>query len=429
MKRWKLCALVLVSLFAAGPLPGQGQPRSDIREVKVKRYVAPGNIWKGETVMETNWNKICEDPQGRIWFSGGDHWGTDRTNVAGQYERPWGFGNTVVSFYDPKSDTVTEVFELDRKARSSPTSRPRGTARSTPISCPTRRAISGRPGTWVPPTTTSSPTRTIPKSYAGGAILKYDPRTRKTQYFGVPAPFGGTVALYLDEKRSTVHGFSVDRGTVLEAQYRHPRVPPLRDQRPRRRPRDDHGPRRHVLFRERIQRPHPVRSRQRNVRGPADHDSRTSGLGRSPPGMSSTASRRRASCGAWTRRPTRSRNTATWSASRKSGSIRRTWRLTRQWGRLYMIAGGHGITLSGMPILTIFDLKAKKFYWPGKIDVDGCYGAVCGRDHTVYFSCYAAHPRAEGQSRTGYPPAHARPLRSALESGGIELTKKILRSL
>jgi hypothetical protein len=36
-----------------------------------------------------------------------------------------------------------------------------------------------------------------------------------------------------------------------------------------------------------------------------------------------------------------------------------------------------------------FDLKTRKFVWPGKIDVDGCYGAVCARDHTVYFSCYA----------------------------------------
>ncbi len=62
-------------------LPGRGQPKSDIREVSVKKYIAPGNIWKGESVMETNWNKICEDPQGRIWFSGGDHWGTDRTDI------------------------------------------------------------------------------------------------------------------------------------------------------------------------------------------------------------------------------------------------------------------------------------------------------------------------------------------------------------
>ena len=64
--------------------------------------------------------------------------------------------------------------------------------------------------------------------------------------------------------------------------------------------------------------------------------------------------------------------------------------LDEEWGRLYMVAGGHGITLAGgMPILTVFDLKTGKFVWPGKIDVDGCYGAVCARDHTVYFSCYA----------------------------------------
>ena len=63
--------------------------------------------------------------------------------------------------------------------------------------------------------------------------------------------------------------------------------------------------------------------------------------------------------------------------------------LDEKWGRLYFMAGGHGITLYGMPILSIFDLKEKKFYWPGKVDVDGCYGAVVGRDHKVYFTCYA----------------------------------------
>jgi hypothetical protein len=41
--------------------PGPAEER--YQEVSVKKYVAPGSIWKGESVMETNWNKICEDPR------------------------------------------------------------------------------------------------------------------------------------------------------------------------------------------------------------------------------------------------------------------------------------------------------------------------------------------------------------------------------
>ena len=63
--------------------------------------------------------------------------------------------------------------------------------------------------------------------------------------------------------------------------------------------------------------------------------------------------------------------------------------LDEEWNRLYFMAGSHGVTLVGMPVLTILDLKTKKFYWAGKVDIDGCYGSVVGRDHVVNFSCYA----------------------------------------
>ena len=63
--------------------------------------------------------------------------------------------------------------------------------------------------------------------------------------------------------------------------------------------------------------------------------------------------------------------------------------LDEKWGRLYFLAGSHGSTLAGMPILTIFDLKEKKFYWAGGVDVDGCYGAVAASNNSVYFGTYA----------------------------------------
>lgn len=45
-------------------------------------------------------NKICETPDGRIWFSGCDHWGSDAFDTAYRYDRLWGFGNTTVCRYD-----------------------------------------------------------------------------------------------------------------------------------------------------------------------------------------------------------------------------------------------------------------------------------------------------------------------------------------
>ena len=42
-------------------------------------YVAEGLKWKNESAQNTSWNKITETPDGKIWFCGGDHWGTDET--------------------------------------------------------------------------------------------------------------------------------------------------------------------------------------------------------------------------------------------------------------------------------------------------------------------------------------------------------------
>ena len=50
-----------------------------------------------------------------------------------------------------------------------------------------------------------------PKSYAGGALIKYDPQTKNVDYFGIPCPYGATVGLYYDEKRNILNGISPDR--------------------------------------------------------------------------------------------------------------------------------------------------------------------------------------------------------------------------
>ena len=108
--------LLLALVFLAVPVKVNSQPTSDIKQIFPKMYPAGGLVWKGINTQNTCWGKICEDPKGRIWFSGGDHWGTDRKGgiYEDRYERPWGYGNTTVCYYDPKKDKATVAFELDR---------------------------------------------------------------------------------------------------------------------------------------------------------------------------------------------------------------------------------------------------------------------------------------------------------------------------
>ena len=387
MKHLRCGTVILIGLLAI-PLLGFGQPKSDIREVSVKKFVSPGNIWKGESVMETNWNKICEDPQGRIWFSGGDHWGTDRTNNPDRFERLWGYGNTIVSYYDPRSNKVTEVFDLDKESAIFSNAETPGHGKiHANIQADSQGNI------WTAGYMGASYDHEFgnawfPKSYAGGAVVKYDPRTKKVDYYGIPNPYGGLVALYLDEKRSTVHGFSVDRGRYfrLNTQTRELR---------RYETNGRFGIREMIVDREGM----CYFANEFNGLTQFNPDTETfTDLDMKIPGLrASVVSSKNIIYGI-------SAEGFLWSYDPKTNKVEEyghvcsvpkervytpNMALDEQWGRIYMVAGGHGITLSGMPILTIFDLKTKQFIWPGKIDVDGCYGAVCGRDHTVYFSCYA----------------------------------------
>ena len=65
--------------------------------------------------------------------------------------------------------------------------------------------------------------------------------------------------------------------------------------------------------------------------------------------------------------------------------------LDEKWGRLYFIAGNHGgeVLEEALETLTILDIKRKKFHWLGIVKgIEGCFGALVAKDHTVYFSCF-----------------------------------------
>ena len=57
------------------PLISSGQSINvqKIQKIRLKMYPAEGLVWENESGQNTNWNKITETPDGKIWFCGGDH--------------------------------------------------------------------------------------------------------------------------------------------------------------------------------------------------------------------------------------------------------------------------------------------------------------------------------------------------------------------
>lgn len=390
MRRSTLVVLALVVLLI--PLAAYGQPKSDMKQVLPKMYPAGGLEWNGVSVQESCWGKICEDPKGRIWFSSGDHWGTDRKGgiFDQRYERPWGYGNTTVCFYDPKSDKAQVGFELDRASTIFSNA-------ETPMHGKIHANIQSdsEGNIWTAGYMGDSYSHAksdvfYPKSYAGGAVIRYNPQTDDINYYGLPTPYCGQVALYLDEKRSTVQGFDVDRARYWRLNYETMTLK-LYETNGRFGTREmimDHNGM--CYFANEFE---GLTMFNPDTETFTDLDIKIPGL------RASVVSSKNVIYGI-------SADGFVWSYDTKSGKVEEYGHvvqspkevvytpdiaLDEEWGRLYFIAGGHGVFLlgSGMPILTIFDINNKKFYWPGKLDVDGCYGAVCAKDHAVYFGCYA----------------------------------------
>ena len=382
-------ALVLCCILAWSTA-GLAQPTNDIKQVFPAFYPAGGLVYEGINTQDTCWNKICESPDGRIWYSGGDHWGVDRKGGVYElrYERPWGYGNTTVCAYNPKNDKATVEYELDRASALYSNQETAGHGKiHANIQCDSKGHI------WTAGYMGSSYNHEFnsayyPKGYAGGAIINYDPETGDIDYYGVPTPYGGQVAVYLDEKRSTVCGFSVDRGRFWRLNYETMEL----------RRYETNG---RFGIREMIMDKKGKCYFANEFDGLTCYDPDTdtfSDLDMTIPGLrASVVSSDNIIYGI-------SSEGFIWSYDTNTNKVKEYGHvvnvpdervytpniaLDEKWQRLYFIAGGHGVTLSGMPILTILDLKTGKFYWPGKIDVDGCYGALVASDHQVYFGVYA----------------------------------------
>ncbi len=216
MKFDKTEIFLILSLFLIPPVTrGQSINIQRLQKVRLNMYGAEGLIWKNESAQNTSWNKITETPDGKIWFCGGDHWGTDAVignfDKSDNYERPWGFGNTAICSYDPRTDKVSFELELDKASSIYSNAETPGHGKIHGNIASDSKGMLYFAG-YMGMSYMHEFTRAYyPKSYAGGALIKYNPSTKNVEYFGIPVPYGATVGLYYDEKRNILNGITPDR--------------------------------------------------------------------------------------------------------------------------------------------------------------------------------------------------------------------------
>jgi hypothetical protein len=402
MKRYALTILCFLFILSNAVL-GQSFDTLAVKKIRLKMFAAEGLNWKGESAQNTNWNKITNTPDGKIWFCGGDHWGVDaitgKWNKSEIYERPWGFGNTAISYYDPKLDTTVVELELNRASAIYSNAETPGHGKiHSNIASDSKGNIyfAGYMGLSYNHEYTRA---YYPKSYAGGALIRYNPATKDVDYFGIPFPNGAVVGLYYDEKRNILNGITVDRAKFFrvnlttmelnryESVARMSRV----EDRVREMIMDNNGfcyfandvggltkfdPDTEVFTDLDIQLPGKLKDFRASVVSskntiyaitsdgyvwkldPATNELEDLGHVIGMPGQ---------------------------------GHYTPNIALDEQWNRLYFMAGNHGgaVLESALEIITVLDLNKKKFHWLGQAEgVEGCFGSVVDNNHTVYFSCF-----------------------------------------
>jgi len=395
--------LLMIFLLAPFICWGQSIKVGNLEQMQMDMHPAEGLVWKGISTQNTNWNKIIETPDGKIWYCGGDHWGTDAItgpfDKSEKYDRPWGFGNTAVSYYDPKTDKETVAFELNRVSAIYSNAETPGHGKIHSNIVTDSKGLLYFAG-YMGLSYNHEYTRAhFPKSYAGAALIRYNPATDDVDYFGIPIPGGGVVALYYDEKRNILNGITVDRAKFFRVNLSTME-----------------------LFRyESVARMSRVQDRVREMI--MDNDgycyfaNDVGGLTKFDPDtekftdLDLTLPGRMMDFRAVVVSSDNiiyaiSTDGIVWSLDLKSNKIEDLGHvigmpeqghytpniaLDEEWGRLYFMAGNHGgaVLEEALEVVTVFDLKKKKFHWLGQAEgVEGCFGSLVGKDHFVYFSCY-----------------------------------------
>ncbi len=376
---------------------------SNLKKITLKSYPVEGLMWKGVSALNSNWNKITQTPDGKVWYCGGDHWGTNE--ITGEfakgenYERPWGFGNTVISYYDPKLDKSFPALEIDRASSiySNAETPGHGKSHSNIVSDSKGNIyFAGYMGLSYNHEYTNA---NYPKSYAGAALIRYNPKTKVTDNFGIPFPNGAAVALYYDEKRNTLNGITVDCAkffrvnlTTMEL-FRYESVARMSrvEDRVREMIMDKEG---NCYF-------------SNDVGGLTKFDPNTdtfTDLDLKLPGKlmdfrSTVVSSKNIIYAIST-------DGFVWSLDPKTNKLEDLGHvigmpeqghytpniaLDEDWGRLYFMAGNHGgnVLESALEVITVLDLKKKKYHWLAQAEnIEGCFGSVVSKNHMVYFSCF-----------------------------------------
>ncbi len=402
---WKKPPSVVV-FFAITPILICSQTSidtSNIVELRLDMIAAEGLMWDGISTQNTNWNKITETPDGKIWFCGGDHWGADA--ITGpfdkdeKYERPWGFGNTAISYYDPKKDESKVVLELNKASAiySNAETPGHGKIHSNIVS--DSKGILYFAG-YMGLSYAHEYTRAyFPKSYAGGALIRYDPNTQDIDYLGIPYPNGAVVALYYDEQRNILNGITVDRAKFFRVKLHSMELNRYESVARMSRVTD--------RVREMIMDNDGFCYFANDVGGLTKFDPDTEIFTDLDVDLPGTLKDFRASVVSskniiyaistdgfvWSLDPqtTHVEDLGHILGMPNQGHYTPNIALDEEWGRLYFMAGNHGgkVLEKALEIVTILDLRTKKFHWLGQAEgVEGCFGSLVAQDHTVYFSCY-----------------------------------------
>lgn len=405
MKRTILLLMSALSIVPVDSFSQQVRP-DKLPELLPEMFKAEGLVWKNESAQNTNWNKITQTPDGKIWFTGGDHWGTDSPigsfKLSDNFERPWGFGNTAICSFDPMTKKVTAELELDSiSAIYSNAETPGHGKIHGNIASDSRGNIyfAGYMGMSYMHEYTRA---FYPKSYAGAALLRYNPSSKHTDYFGIPVPYGANAALYYDEKRNIVNGITPDRAKFWRVNLSTMELNRYES----------------VARMSRLE--DRVREMIMDRNGFCYFANDLGGLTRFDPDKETftdidvklpgkTMDFRASAVSSSNIIYCISTDGFVWSFDPSSDKITNLGHvigmpeqpdytpniaLDEEWGRLYFIAGNHGgeVLESALEILTVLDLKTRKFHWLGRLKgIEGCFGALCTKDHTVYFSCFGQY--------------------------------------
>ena len=396
--------IILCLLSISSKTHSQSINVDNLKKIRLKTYLAEGLMWKGESAQNTNWNKICETPDGKIWFCGGDHWGSDAItgpwDKSDRYERLWGFGNATVCYYEPKKDKVFMEFELDKASSlySNAESPGHGKIHAN-ITTDSKGNIytAGYLGSSYIHEYTQA---FFPKSYVGSAVIKYNPASKNVEYLGTPFPYCAIVAVYYDEKRNIVNGITVEgrfwrinlTTRELNRYESVARMSRLRDR-----------------VREMIMDKEGACYFANDVGGLTKFDPDTQKFtdiditlpGKTMDFRASVVSSKNIIYCITT-------DGFVWSYAPNSNTFENLGHvlgmssqphytpniaLDDEWNKLYFLAGNHGGELleKALGTLTILDIKEKKYHWIGTVEgIEGSFGAVVAKNHSVYFSSFGS---------------------------------------